>query len=265
VWQEAGSTGASMLLVGLTGGIATGKSLAADYVRSTGIPVIDADRIARSVLEPGRPAHRRLVRAFDARHLSTERLLLDGGHIDRDWLASLAFDVSSRDTSSLTATDYRRLLNAATHPYILREIVRQLAYHYLRRTAIVVLDVPLLIECGLHTRVHRVLLVHIARPELQLSRLLARNPHLSPDQAQARIHVQMPLAQKLPYATDVIDNSRTPRHLCTQLRRIIGRWRACCRGRSRTRRVLDHATYVCLWIPVAFVYLALSLLDACHL
>jgi dephospho-CoA kinase len=292
-----------MLLIGLTGGIATGKSSASDYLRSRQIPVIDADRIAQQVLQPGRPAYRKLIKIL-RKHGLHSQLLLKNGQIDRDWLSSLVFDTSPstpittiRDTITIpsspnsipssssswsdttTSKDhhsieevsyYRRLLNSCSHPYIAREIIRQISYYYLRRSPILVLDIPLLIELDLSKFVHRVLLINISDPELHLQRLLLRNPHLLRSQAESRIQAQLPLSIKLSHATDIIDNIHSKQYLYDHLDQLIMSWKTTISPLRRSsfffiHRILSHVVYLCLLLPVTLVFLSLTILDYLNL
>ncbi|XP_005668787.1 dephospho-CoA kinase domain-containing protein isoform X2 [Sus scrofa] len=119
-----------MFLVGLTGGIASGKSSVLQVLQQLGCAVIDVDVIARHVVQPGYPAHRRIVEAF-----GTE-VLLENGDIDRKALGDLIFNQPDR----------RHLLNAITHPEICREMTKETFKYFLRGYRYVILDVPLLFE-----------------------------------------------------------------------------------------------------------------------
>ena len=156
---------------------------------------------------------------------------------------------------------YRRLLNSCAHPYIGREIIRQLSYYYLCGVPILVLDIPLLIEFGLYKFVHRILFINISDPELHIQRLLLRNPQLLRSQAEARIQAQLPLAIKISHATDIIDNLHSKQHLYDHLHQLISQWRFVRRRQSLAYRTLSHVAYVCFFIPVTLVYLSLTILD----
>lgn len=181
-----------MHIVGLTGGIATGKSLVAGYLTEMGLPVVDADDLAREVVQPGRPALAAIGRRFGA------AMLAQDGSLDRAALGAVVF-------SDLEA---RRWLEAALHPLIeaaLRERAGGLAAHGHRW---LIYDAALLVETGAYERLAAVLVVSCS-PAQQLARLMARDG-LDEAAAQARIDAQMPLADKLRYATETIDNSGTP-------------------------------------------------------
>lgn len=178
-----------MLIVGLTGGIATGKSTVSNILRHLGCPVIDADRLARRVVEPNRPAWRAIIKQF-----GTEVLLPDG-EINREKLGNIVFNDPSK----------RRLLNSCTHMAIFRELLWDLLVLFIRGERLVILDAPLLYESGkLVHLTHRVVVV-TCTAEVQLQRLMQRNC-LTRDEALKRVDAQMPLEEKRRRATYVIDN-----------------------------------------------------------
>jgi dephospho-CoA kinase len=177
-----------MDVIGLTGGIATGKSTVAAMLRELGATVIDADEAARAVVEPGTPGLAALVDAFGS-------AILDGEKLDRAKLGELVF----RDVAA------RRKLEAITHPLVrewMAERQREAAERGERR---VVLDIPLLFENGLEGAMKAVLLVY-APPDQQVERLVSRNG-FSGEEARRRLAAQMPIADKVARATYVIDNS----------------------------------------------------------
>lgn len=179
-----------MIVVGLTGGIASGKSTVAEFLREAGARIVDADRIARAVVTPGRPAHNEIVAAFG------RTILLPDGQIDRKRLGAIIFSDPVQQTA----------LNAIVHPRVIEGIdavVDRIAAE--SPDAVVVLDVPLLYEAGMDRDLSDVIVVYV--PEaLQLQRLMARDG-LSAAEAMARIRSQLPLAEKRRRATIVIDNS----------------------------------------------------------
>ena len=179
-----------MIVVGLTGGIASGKSTVAEFLREAGARIVDADRIARAVVTPGRPAHNEIVAAFG------RTILLPDGQIDRKRLGAIIFSDPVQQTA----------LNAIVHPRVIEGIdavVNRIAAE--SPDAVVVLDVPLLYEAGMDRDLSDVIVVYV--PEaLQLQRLMARDG-LSAAEAMARIRSQLPLAEKRRRATIVIDNS----------------------------------------------------------
>lgn len=192
-----------MFIIGLTGGIASGKSLVSSYLASLGAGVIDADLVAREVVEPGRPALAEVVREFGPGVLSSD------GTLNRKELGRLVF------------SDQARLdrLNRITHPYIL-EIIRERleAYRAASPCGAVVIDAPLLIETGLHRLVDEVWVVYVD-PTTQLQRLMKRD-RLTPEAAAQRIASQLPLEEKVRYAHRIIYNRGEPEETLRQVRMI---------------------------------------------
>ena len=181
-----------MQLIGLTGGIATGKSTVSAMLKKAGAIVIDADRIARAVVKKGLPAYRQIVARF-----GTEVLLPDG-EINRNLLGNMIFN------------DHRKkqLLNSIVHPHVNEEVNRQLKQ--IQKThpnAVIVLDIPLLIEAGMHNNLSEIIVVYTSQ-EIQIHRLMHRD-HISEADALARIQSQIPIEEKKKQATLVIDNSGT--------------------------------------------------------
>ncbi|KAG9350148.1 hypothetical protein JZ751_026501 [Albula glossodonta] len=125
-----------MFLVGLTGGIASGKSTVSSALRDLGCPIIDADVVARQVVEPKSPAYCRIVQHFGP------EILLENGEIDRQKLGQIVF----------SSAEKRRLLNSITHPEIHKAMLKQIFFYFLRGYRYVVLDVPLLFETRRLTR-----------------------------------------------------------------------------------------------------------------
>ncbi|KAL7424898.1 Dephospho-CoA kinase cab5 [Cryptotrichosporon argae] len=219
-----------MLVVGLTGGIASGKSTVSRLLTERHrLPLLDADVLAREAIEPGTSGFSLVVS-----HFGPDRVLRADGTLDRAALGDIVFG----------DTDERRWLNGVVHPRVKKAIFWGVVCAWLRGEWVVVLDVPLLVEAGLHMWVAEVVVVYV-NERLQLSRLLARpsDPPLSPAQASARISSQLPLSTKLVSATSVIDNSGTLADLDAQVDRLVGRWRAQQGGTS-----LWWAR-VCRWVP----------------
>ncbi|CAF93146.1 unnamed protein product [Tetraodon nigroviridis] len=119
-----------MFLVGLTGGIASGKSSVSSMLRELGCPIIDADVVARKVVEPDTPAYSRIVHHFGP------EILLENGEIDRQKLGHLIF----------ASVEKRKLLNSITHSEIQKEMLKEILFYFIRGYRYVVLDVPLLFE-----------------------------------------------------------------------------------------------------------------------
>jgi len=178
-----------MRVIGLTGGIATGKSTVSQILAEMGLPIIDADLIAREVVEPGKPAYREIVRHFGREIINPD------GTINRKLLGRLVF----ADPSS------RQRLNEITHPRIIEETKRRLQHLREMGAEVAVLDAPLLIEANIHHLVDEVWVVTCPR-KMQIKRLQERD-NLSLPEAEARIRAQMPLEEKIRYAHRIIDNS----------------------------------------------------------
>lgn len=178
-------------VIGLTGGIATGKSTVARFFTDRGIPVIDADQLARDAVQPGSPALKQIVATFG------REILTSDGALDRKRLGSLIFSDS----------DKRSQLERILHPAI-----RKLAEARIRQAAAaghkrLIYMAPLLIEAGATDRVDDIWVVTV-RPEVQLERVMQRD-NISRKQALQIIGSQMPLAEKERYGSVVIDNSGT--------------------------------------------------------
>ncbi|KAM6163558.1 dephospho-CoA kinase domain-containing protein [Rhynchocyon petersi] len=179
-----------MFLVGLTGGIASGKSSVIQVFQELGCAVIDVDIIARHVVQPGFPAHRRIVEAF-----GTE-VLLENGDINRKVLGDLIFKQAH----------LRHLLNTITHPEIHKEMMKETFKYFLRGYRYVILDVPLLFETKKLLKYMKHTVVVYCDRNTQLKRLMKRN-NLNREDAEARISAQLPLEDKVQMARHVLDNS----------------------------------------------------------
>ena len=182
-----------MLNVGLTGGIASGKSTVSRILAEKGAVLIDFDEMAHAVQDPGGPVWREIIRHFG------REMLLEDGTIDRRKLGETVF----------ADREKRELLNRLVHPAIFEEWQRRLAKIRARRAdAIVVSDIPLLIEAGVKGMVDLVLLVYIT-PEEQIRRVMARDG-FSREEAERRLAAQMPIDEKLRSADIVIRNEGSP-------------------------------------------------------
>lgn len=178
-----------MLTVGLTGGIGSGKSEVSRRLRDLGAVIIDADAVAREVVEPGTPGLTAVVAEFG------EGVLRADGSLDREGLGRIVFG----DPAKLAA------LNAIVHPLVGERIGQMMAtVERDSPDAVVVYDVPLLVENNLQGG-YDVVLVVASTPETQLRRLVEQRG-MSREDAQARIAAQAPLSAKLAVADIVIDN-----------------------------------------------------------
>lgn len=194
------------LVIGLTGGIASGKSTVANMLIEKGITVIDADIIAKQAVEKGMPAYRQIIDEFG------EDILLSNGDIDRKKLGALVF----------TNEQKRLVLNAIVHPAVRQEMLKRRDEAVANREAFVVLDIPLLFESKLESLVDKIIVVSVTK-ELQLERLMKRN-QLTEEEAVSRIRSQMPLEEKTARADQVIDNSGTLEETKRQLDEIMNSW-----------------------------------------
>jgi len=188
-----------MYKIGLTGGIGAGKSAASAYIGRLGIPVLDADRAAREVVEPQTKGYEQIVQAFGS------GILLDDGTLNRKKLGQVVFSDSAR----------RETLNAIVHPLVEQWFEGALCALAQKQTPLVVLDVPLLIECGWHEFVDEVWLV-AADDEKRIERIEQRDG-CTEQEALARISSQLSQAEKKRYATRILDNNGTLGELYSQI------------------------------------------------
>ena len=180
-----------MLLVGLTGGIATGKSLVSEILRGLGTYIIDADKIAREVVEPQKPAWLEIVEFFGKDIVNKDRT------INRKRLGEIVFNDPVK----------KRKLEEIVHPRVIEEESRMVKeYLKIKPDGIVIIDAALLIEAGSHKRVDKLIVVYSDK-ETQTKRLMERDGLSRPD-AEKRIASQMPLDEKVKMADFVIDNSK---------------------------------------------------------
>ncbi|MFO7981914.1 MAG: dephospho-CoA kinase [Desulfuromonadales bacterium] len=191
------------MVLGVTGGIAAGKSMVTEAFRQMGAAIVSADQLARDVVRPGTQVLERLVERFG------RDILRSDGHLDRPALASLVFSDSRA----------RKDLNAIMHPAIAELADKRLEELKARQTELIVYEVPLLFEAGAEKRVDAVLVV-TAREDVQLRRLMQRDG-LDEEQARARLEAQMPQAQKVARADYVIDNSGSRDETLHQVRDLF--------------------------------------------
>jgi len=192
-----------MLLVGLTGGIGSGKSTVARMLEKRGAVVFDADVLARQAVAPGTPGFDRVVERFGP------NVLAPGGDLDREALASIVFAVPAA----------RRDLEAIVHPEV-RRMFAEGCEEYQGTDRVVVFSAPLLVETGMHTA-FKALLVVSTSVETQVERLM-RERGLSEAAIRARIAAQLPLEAKAEVADVIIDNEGTTEELEGQVDRV---WR----------------------------------------
>ena len=189
-----------MNIIGLTGGIACGKSTVSHILKTLGATILDADKMAHALMQPKQPLYRSYVAHWG------DKILTSQGTLDRRAIGALVFGDAEE----------RAWLDRTAHPILEAELQHRLAQLRNQRASVVVLDVPLLFESGWDRYADEIWVASI--PEhLQVERLMARN-HLTEAEARARIASQMPLAEKCARADVVLDNSNTREALAEQVR-----------------------------------------------
>ncbi|MGL4820253.1 MAG: dephospho-CoA kinase [Bacilli bacterium] len=180
-----------MWIIGLTGGIATGKTTVTALFREEHVPIVDADVIAREIVAPGMPALKEIVLAFG------EAMLNPDGTLNRPALGAVVFSSEKQ----------RHTLNRIMHPKIRDEMKRQIREHEINGASMCILDVPLLFENHLEGLVDEVVVVY-TNETTQRERLMKRNA-FSEEEANKRIRSQMAIEEKKKRADVIIDNSGT--------------------------------------------------------
>lgn len=193
-------------VLGLTGGIASGKSTVSNMIKRLGFVVIDADVVAREVVEVAEPAYRQIVKEFGTEILHKDQT------INREKLGSIIFHDDEK----------RKKLNRIVHPAV-RKRMNDLKKQYIEnKERVIVLDIPLLFESKLTHLVEKVILVYVDQ-DVQKKRLLQRND-LTVEEANARIASQMPLKDKIRLADGVINNNGSIDETYAQLKEILAKW-----------------------------------------
>lgn len=194
-----------MRIIGLTGGIASGKSTVARFLEECGAVVIDADQLAREVVLPGEPAYYAIVAKFGVGILNPDLT------INRAALGSIVF-----------ADDKARsVLEGITHPAIGRRAEKKLAALREAGTEIVIYMAPLLIEAGITSRVDEIWVVYVD-PATQIERIMARDG-IGREDALRRIAAQMPMMEKVKYGKVIIDNRGEVKETARQVRELWGK------------------------------------------
>ena len=206
-------------IVGLTGGIASGKSAVAREFESLGISVIDTDQLARDVVEPGTPALRELVAAFGPEILTAD------GHLDRRRMRDRVFADPSQ----------RRILESITHPAIRNELARRAAA---ARGPYQIHVVPLLVEGGRNSAFSRVLVVDCPE-ETQIKRLMARD-HSTEAQGRQILAAQASRSDRLSAADDVIENTGDLSELREKVRTLHQKYLELARSGPHERPPANH-------------------------
>ncbi|SCV04046.1 LANO_0G07822g1_1 [Lachancea nothofagi CBS 11611] len=211
-----------MLIVGLTGGIACGKSTVSKRLEeSYKIPVIDADKIAREIVEPHRDAYNQIVRHFQAK---IPDLLQSDGSLNRVALGKYVF-ANHADL---------KVLNGITHPAVRFEIFKQILCYYFQGKKMCVLDVPLLFESGLD-KFCGVTVSVMCDQKLQIARICSRNSELSHQDAENRIKAQMTHKERSRRSDYILENNDTTELLYGQVQTLVGKIRP-----SWTRTILEY-------------------------
>lgn len=194
------------LVVGLTGGIASGKSTVSNLIREKGFTIIDADLEARMAVEVGEPAYNDIVSYFG------EDILLDNNEINRARLGEIIFNNEEK----------RQKLNNIVHPDVRRRMFEKRQKAIENGEKLIILDIPLLFESKLTGMVDKVLLIFVDE-ETQLKRLMERN-QFTKEEALSRVKSQMPLKDKVAISDAVIDNNGTIEETKLQLNNILKEW-----------------------------------------
>lgn len=192
-----------MLVVGLTGGVATGKSIVANHLRQLGAPIVDADRLAREVVEPGEPALEQIKASFGPEVIDAQ------GRLDRKKLGQIVFqDAKARKT-----------LEDILHPLIRERMHQELKRLEESGQKIAVCDIPLLYESRHSLKIVDKVVVVYAPKEAQKARLMERDG-LTSEEADLRIAAQLPTEDKVAKADYVIDNSSGTASTLRQVERV---------------------------------------------
>ncbi|TSB48026.1 dephospho-CoA kinase [Alkalicoccobacillus porphyridii] len=194
------------MIIGLTGGIATGKSTVAEMLKEFGLPVVDADFIAKEVMQPEGAAFDEVISEFGS------DIVQEDGTINRALLGQRIF----------SNEEERLKLNAIVHPKVRKEMRRAAVSYTAEGHAHVVLDIPLLYESNLFHMVDRVLLIYVS-PAVQLQRLIKRDQS-GEEQARARIAAQIPIDEKESRADGVISNDGTKAETRQELEQLLSQW-----------------------------------------
>ncbi len=194
------------LIIGLTGGIASGKSTVANMMKQLGITVVDADLESRLAVEKGEEAYNHIVNHFG------KNILLKDGSIDRAKLGEIIFNNKEE----------RMKLNEIVHPAVRERMLQKKESAMNKGESIIVMDIPLLFESNFTGLVDKTLLVFVDE-DIQLQRLMERN-HYSRVEALARIQSQMPLLEKKRLCDVSIDNNGSLEQTEGQLKKILSQW-----------------------------------------
>ncbi|MCL6570323.1 MAG: dephospho-CoA kinase [Bacillus sp. (in: Bacteria)] len=194
------------LVIGLTGGIASGKSTVSTMFKNLNITVVDADIEARLAVMKGETAYYKIIAEFG------KEILLENEEIDRQKLGSIIFHQAEK----------RQRLNEIVHPEVRKRMRGKMEESKRNNEEVVVLDIPLLFESKLTFMADKTILVYVDN-ETQLKRLMERN-NFTTIEAEARIHSQMPMSEKVKLADAVIDNNGLVADTFSQLIEVLRNW-----------------------------------------
>ncbi|ANU25711.1 dephospho-CoA kinase [Planococcus versutus] len=194
------------MIIGLTGSIASGKSTVSKMLKSAGYPVIDADLVARLVVEPGSATLAKIIQAFG------KEVISENGTMNRAKVGEIIFNDPAK----------RKILNDIIHPAIRQEMLKQRQEFLLQGHETIIMDIPLLFESRLQRLVDKILVVSVTE-ENQFNRLVERNG-FTEKEARVRISSQLPMSVKEDGADAVIYNNGTIDETEKQLKRILERW-----------------------------------------
>jgi dephospho-CoA kinase len=192
-----------MKIIGLTGNIASGKTEVAKIFKELGAKIIDADRIAREVVEPGQRAWQEIVEEFG------RDILQSDGSIDRKKLGGIVFNDDEK----------REQLNRITHPRIMTKIIEAVDKYKKENVKLVIIEAALIVERGGLLSLIDGLIVVSTDQETQIKRIMTRD-RLQRDEALSRIKSQLPMPEKTKHATYIIDNSGSLRETRKQVKEI---------------------------------------------
>lgn len=196
------------MIIGLTGSIASGKSTVSEMLKNSGYPIIDADLVARQVVEPGSETLEQIEQAFGP------EVIREDGTMDRAKVGDIIFNDPAR----------RKILNDIIHPAIRQEMLQQRHEYLVEGYKTIIMDIPLLFESRLQHLVDKILVVSVTE-ENQFNRLVERNG-FTEKEARARISTQLPMSVKEDGADAVIYNNGTLEETKWQLNRILDKWEA---------------------------------------
>ncbi|KAI4310122.1 dephospho-CoA kinase [Lactobacillus intestinalis] len=191
------------LVLGLTGGIATGKSTADKFFEEKNIPIVDCDEIAHNIMNVNKPAWKDIKEVFGEKYLNEDQT------INRKKLGKLVFNDPTK----------MKILNEITHPRIFQEMESQIAQYKSEGYSLIIVDAPVLFESHSEKYYDKTLVISLPQ-DLQIKRLMARN-NLTKEEALSRINSQMSLKEKEARATYVIENTGSVEDLYKKLNELL--------------------------------------------